>query len=301
MSKKPYTKEALPFVEQVALLKKRGMEIRDEAKAAFYLSHINYYRLTAYWLPFEQDHSTHQFRPGTTFEEVLNLYIFDRELRLLVMDALERIEVSVRTQWAFHMGTNHGSHAHLDPTVALKPLQWASNLISLHDEVSRSCEVYISHFRDNYTEALPPVWVVCEVMTLGLLSRWYTNLRPMPTRRGIASYYSLDEGLLGSWLHHLTVVRNTCAHHACLWNRNLSIGAKTPRNPSLEITNAFQRKETKFYNSLLIILHFMDRLSPESHWRQRLIDLILKHEIPVDHMGFPDGWEAEAIWKGITP
>jgi len=104
MSKKPYTKKALPFADQVALLRERGMEIRDEAEAAFYLSHINYYRLTAYWLPFEEDHATHQFRAGTTFDEVLKLYIFDRELRLLVMDALERIEVSVRTQWAFHWG-----------------------------------------------------------------------------------------------------------------------------------------------------------------------------------------------------
>jgi abortive infection bacteriophage resistance protein len=69
------------------------MEISDLTQAEFYLQHLNYYRLGAYWLPFESDHTTHIFRPGTKFEEVLNLYLFDRELRLLVLDAIERVEV----------------------------------------------------------------------------------------------------------------------------------------------------------------------------------------------------------------
>ena len=93
-----FTKPAKSFVEQVQLLQSRGMIVDDVQESIFYLQHLNYYRLSAYWLPFELDHKTHQFKPDTKFEDVLRLYIFDRELRLLVLDGIERIEVSVRSQ-----------------------------------------------------------------------------------------------------------------------------------------------------------------------------------------------------------
>ena len=107
-SRRPYSKPPTTYTEQVDLLRARGMVVDDQAEAEFYLQHLNYYRLGAYWLPFEQDHATHH-SDRTHFSQVLNLYIFDRELRLLVLDALERLEVSVRTQWAdqLHTGMAH--------------------------------------------------------------------------------------------------------------------------------------------------------------------------------------------------
>ena len=113
-----YAQAAQGPVALQPLLQARGMAIADPSEALFYLQHLNYYRLGAYWLPFEADHSTHQFRPGTRFDDVLNLYMFDRELRLLVLDAIERSEVSLRGQWAFHLAHQHGVHAHLDATLA---------------------------------------------------------------------------------------------------------------------------------------------------------------------------------------
>ena len=114
--KRPFGKPATTYAEQVAKLEQRGMVVGDHQSAEFYLQHLNYYRLGAYWLPFEADHATHALKPGTRFEDVLNLYVFDRELRLLVLDAIERVEVSVRSQWAFQMAHFHGAHGHLDGT-----------------------------------------------------------------------------------------------------------------------------------------------------------------------------------------
>jgi len=94
-----YTKPPLSIEQQIELLKSRGLEIPDHEQAAHYLYHLNYYRLSGYMLPF-QEGTEHHFQAGTTFEHVLNLYLFDRKLRLLLMDAIERIEVSVRTPWA---------------------------------------------------------------------------------------------------------------------------------------------------------------------------------------------------------
>lgn len=109
-----FTKPPMTFDEQIELLESRGMVIGDTDRARRYLSHLNYYRLAAYWLPFEETHLPHKFKPDTRFDTVLEHYIFDRELRLLVMDAIERIEVSLRTQWAYYLSHTYGPHAHLD-------------------------------------------------------------------------------------------------------------------------------------------------------------------------------------------
>lgn len=195
--KTPFAKPPLTYSDQVQLLVRRGMIIPDPARTEFYLQHLNYYRLGAYWLPFEEDHGSHQFRAGTTFDDVLNLYIFDREMRLLVLDAIERFEVSVRSQWAYCLAHLHGSHAHLDSSLAL-PKWKERNLRQLTEEVERSDEQFIKHLKNNYSDPLPPVWAVCEVMSLGLLSRWYSNLGPKATRRAIADVYRIDEVVLGS-------------------------------------------------------------------------------------------------------
>lgn len=298
--KRPFTKPATTYAQQVAQLQQRGMVIDDPTAAEFYLQHLNYYRLGAYWLPFEDDHATHTFRPGTRFTEVLNHYVFDRELRLLVLDAIERIEVSVRSQWAYQLAHQHSPHAHLDPALALKAAFYAKNLAKLTDEVDRSDETFIKHLKATYAEALPPVWAVCEVMSLGLLSRWYNNLKPMPTRRAIAATYGVDEKVLESWLRHLSLVRNTCAHHSRLWNREFTITPLLPRNKPAGLAAQCHTGSRKLYNTLVILVHFMDVIAPKHHWRTRLKDLVARHAIPVAAMDFPAGWEQWAIWQEKT-
>ncbi len=295
--KRAFIKIATTYDEQVAQLQERGMVVQDRAAAAFYLQHINYYRLGAYWLPFEADHAQHRFKQGTSFEEVLGLYVFDRELRLLVLDAIERIEVSVRAQWAYQMAHAHGPHAHLDESLARKSHLWQTNLDKLTKEVHRSDETFIVHLTRTYAEPLPPVWAACEVMSLGLLSRWYGNLKPGATRRAIARVYGLDDSLLESWLHHLTFIRNICAHHSRLWNREFTITPALPRSKPVGLAGEFQLGSRKLYNTLLVLLHFMDVVSPSSAWRQRVQALVAEHEVPAEPMGFPEGWDGRAIWQ----
>lgn len=296
-TKRPFSKPATTHAQQVDRLQQRGMVVDDRTEAEFYLQHLNYYRLGAYWLPFEADHASHIFQPGTRFSDVLNLYVFDRELRLLVLDAIERVEVSARSQWAYQLAHKHGPHAHLDGALAFKPYLWQINLDKLSDEVDRSDEAFVKHLKATYREALPPVWAVCEVMSLGLLSRWFNNLKPMPTRRAISAVYGVDEKVLESWLRHLSLVRNTCAHHSRLWNREFTITPLLPRNKPAGLAAQCQPGSRKLYNSLVILLHCMDIIAPQHHWRARLKDLIVRHGIPVAAMDFPDHWQQMPIWQ----
>lgn len=294
-----FEKPPKTFDEQIDLLQSRGMVIEDRKAAHHYLSHLNYYRLTAYWLPFEADHSSHRFHSATNFNAVLNLYVFDRELRLLLLDAIERVEVSLRTQWAYHLAHEYGAHAYLDSTIASRPDWWQRNLDSLNDEIKRADEEFIKHYTRKYTDPpTPPIWAVAEVMSLGVLSRWFTNLKPMHTRNAIAGVYQLDERVLQAFIRHITYIRNLCAHHSRLWNRRLTVTMQLPRTkPSALISNFNASKDRMIYNTLVMLAWFLDCISPDHHWKTRLKDLILRHEIDPAHMGFPDDYNQRFIWR----
>jgi len=295
--KRAFNKPPATHAEQVEPLLRRGMVIGDKAAAEFHLRHINFHRLSEYWRDFEVDPVTHRFRPGVDFTDVLKRYALDRELRLLVLDAVERVEVSVRSQWTYQMAHRHGAHAHLDSAHASSRARWEQNLAKLTDETNRSHEVFIRQYKSNYAEALPPVWIVSEVMSLGQLSRWYANLKPMRTRRAIADGYGADEQVLQSWLHHLAHLRNICAHHSRLWNRAFTIIPRLPRHKPAGLIEQCRHNSRKAYNSLVILLYLMDCIVPGHHWRPRLKVWLSRMGADAAAMDFPDEWEQLPIWR----
>lgn len=295
-----FDKPATTLDEQIALLRERGMRIDDADRARHCLRHINYYRLTAYWLPFEADHGTHRFRDGTRFEDVLNLYVFDRALRLHLLDAIERIEVSLRTQWAYYMAHVYGPHAYLDPAHAKRRDWHAANLASLEQEIDRSDEMFIEHYRNTYTRPKqPPIWSACEIMSLGLLSRWFTQLRPSD-RSVIARTYGLDQNVLQAFIRHMTYVRNLCAHHSRVWNRRLTVTMKRPgtKPPGLA-ENFVADGDRRIYNTLVMLLYLLDNVSPGHRWTTNLRLLIEEHDIDVGDMGFPPDFRTRPIWQAV--
>lgn len=295
-----FAKPAKTFDQQVELLTHRGMHIPDPARAAFYLGEINYYRLSAYWLPFEADHAAHRFRVGTTFDQVLDLYIFDRKLRLLLMDSIERVEVAVRTRWAYEMAHRHGPHAHMDPRLSRSFTRWSSNITALGAEIDRSREVFVQHYQQSYElPELPPIWAVCEVMSLGLLSRWYTQLGPMATRSAIAGHFGLDQQQFEGLLEHLAYVRNLCAHHSRTWNRRFTKAMPLPRHKPSGLRAQMNTGEDRLiYNTLVILLHLVDTISPDHHWRQELLSLLQAHpDVPIAAMGFRPDYRQLPIWQ----
>jgi len=220
-----YAKPHTSLQKQIELLTNRGMVIADSASALNDLSHIGYYRLRGYWIPFETTDATgndHRFLAGTTFEQVLILYTFDRALRLLVNDAIERIEISVRNQWVDVLADAHGPHAYLD-----------SSLFSSHRQYGR----------------------------------------------------------------------NLCAHHARLWNREVTVTMQLPRTkpasliPSLDPGPDANQAPRRIYNTLVMLAYFMDCINPGHDWRERLFALLERHQVDVRQMGFPEDYTERAIWR----
>lgn len=286
-NKQSFTKPFLTIEQQINQLKSRGMNFHDEKKAKYYLENLNYYRLGGYWLIFEKNHENHQFRDNTYFEDILNLYIFDRELRLLLLDAIERIEVSIRSKFAYHLAESFGSHAHLKSEIFSSSLKYEKTFSKLKTEINRNkSEIFIKHHLDKYSEELPPIWVSVEVMTMGQISSWYSNIKDRKYRQVIAKYYDLDEKILSSFLHHLTIVRNTSAHHSRVWNRKFTIDFVLPNLPK-ELNKKFNPSSRKYlYNTLVMCEYLLNIISEDNSWKKRLDDLILKHNVDIKRMGY---------------
>ena len=207
----------------------------------------------------------------------------------------------MRTQGAYYLSHSYGPHAHLDGSLHVPNKgRWTytKNVEALKETVKNSSEVLIRHF-DKYDEQLPPLWAVCEVMTLGQLSRWYGNLKFRKDRKSIAKEYDLDETNLTSFLHHLSIVRNrnTCAHHGRLWNREFTFAWKLPeRTPAGLYQNLTPVSNRRLYNTLVMLAYLLNCINTNS-WKQTINSLFVRHsEIKNTAMAFPNDWKDRPIW-----
>lgn len=288
-----YLKPALTFDQQLDLLRQRGLTVRDPDRALRWLRSVSYYRLSAYFLPFKDGE---QFRSEADFNDIAGLYIFDRKLRLLVLDAIERIEVAIRTSVTYEIGHAYGTFGHTDPTNFAPDFDHPRFMNELLDEEGRAKEAFALHFRQQYAEEPHlPVWMATELLSFGTVSKLYQSLDPK-LRQRIASPYKVDAQFLASWLHMLTYARNVCAHHKRLWNRHLAI---KPRFPSRSLAWPHQVPDNeRLYAVLVVLRHMMTVNSPNSKWVERLHGLLAAHPtVPQSAMGFPGGWEKLATWR----
>lgn len=169
-----YSKLPISFLQQINKLKTRGLQFNSEPNAILHLSNISYYRLRAYTYPF-QDNSdpNHPFNVPVTFEQIIELYQFDRKLCQLVFNALEKIEIALRTQIIYQWSMANGSHWQINPSLYRDPVKFANQINSLQNEIDRSHETFIEHYQDTYSSPTePPSWMSLEVSSFGLFHKY---------------------------------------------------------------------------------------------------------------------------------
>ena len=188
-----YNKPPIDIATQISCLKQRGLVFGDESKANHYLSNISFYRLRAYTYPFQDNKdSQHPFIQKISFEQIIELYVFDRRLRLLIFDALEKIEIALRTKIIYHFALAYGSHWHENPALYRDTPRFVNDISMLYKEVSRSTETFIKHYKNKYDDSEnPPAWMSLEVATLGLLSKLFSNLKKNPEKKIITKEFGL--------------------------------------------------------------------------------------------------------------
>ena len=308
MYKIPYSKPALTYAEQIQQLKDRGLIIENESKVLHLLEVISYFRLSGYWYPLLSDKQNHIFKMEASFETAFNIYKFDRELRLLILQDLEKIEVAVRAKLIYTLSHSKGIFWYLDSSNFSDPKKHTETLSKVDAEFNRSDEDFIKSFRNKYADPLPPSWMMLEVSSFGNLSGFYHNLLPGKDKREIAHFFGLHEKTLASWLHSVVYLRNMCAHHTRLWNRELRIQPLIPYTPIMQFLNqtTYSHTETgcrlpmnnKVYFVLSMIIYLMNTINPAHHFKVKLNSLFSRYpNIDLKAMGFPEDWKNEPLWK----
>ena len=230
------------------------------------------------------------------------LYDFDRLLRRLVMRGTEHVEVALRGSWAYQLGQLDDGHSYLNAGFYTNRREFHANLVKLASQVGSSRETYIKHYRETYdSPALPPVWMVAEMMSFGQLSRWFSNLADRSLRNRIARPLGLPETVLVPLVRHVTDVRNICAHHGRLWNRGFLQPPKIAQKPDdlrLSLDESATQAPAHLYNGLVMIGHVVRTVAPDSSWLSDLRDHLLTHpEADLGAMGFPGDWEDRPLWS----
>lgn len=294
-----YDKPPLSFEEQANLLIKRGL-IVDRDLLIGRLKDVNYYRLSGYLYPYRQ--SNDNYKTGTTFDKVWRHYTFDRRLRLIVMDAIERFEVSIKTQLIYALAHSTGAfgYAAASNFPGLSAEDHGRLIKTIADEAERSKEKFVDHFKNKYGDKQEhlPLWMAGEIMSFGCALTLYRGVSDK-IKRNIASHYGIPDVVLTSWLHTINVIRNTCAHHSRLWNREFGVKPFIPRkNKYPDWHEPVAIRQNRIFG-ILTILHYLLRISaPQSNWKTRLCALLDEYpEISRWSMGFPDNWKDSPLWK----
>ncbi len=329
-----YTKKWLSVDEQVAKLKDRGVEVGDPESFRELLRATGYYRFSGYLYPFREAESflddkgrarlriLNRYRSGTSVTQAAALIDFDRRLRMLVLEGIERIEISFRMQIGYVLG-HKSAFAHIDPinfvnsfteakidsqtgdTLQSKHQQWIERVKSRQ---ASSDEAFVAHFRKEYDDEMP-IWAVTEILEFGQLGRLYSGLTNSLATQIAAAYGAPSKKMFGSWISSLNYVRNVSAHHSRLFNRKLVSAPARPRHDQVPVLGHLKdQQSTKavfgVYNALAVMAYLLRSIDRGSAWPPRVVELLGTFPdsdfVTTKSMGVPDGWASLALWRAPT-
>lgn len=326
-----YDKPHLTIPQQLEKLEGRGLVISDRDEAERLLVSVGYYRLSAYAYPFREllregasretsvQFRASDFRHGTTLESVRDLWMFDRRLRLLCLDALETVEIALRSRVGYHLGARdrfgYLGVSSLEPAAVTRRRPGVDDGPTLFEswvekyqqhQESAEAEDFITHYVEKYDAKLP-IWVATETMDFGSLVRLYGFMRKDDQSAVARDLHSLSGAWLTSWIKVASYLRNVSAHHGRLWNRRLTYKFMTVPAELTELAHLNQDRirRAKVYGILAVLSSTTSRLEPSSLWRQTLVDHMdtfpaLDGISPESDMGFPQGWRNLSVWRPLA-
>lgn len=324
-----YSKAHLSFADQLELVRSRGLGCDDEERAIAALRAVGYYRLSAYTYPMRKlldpdapretsvQHRSAEFMDGHTIDQAIDLYLFDKRLRMVTIEGIESFEVGMRVGVSHALGRRdafgHLDTKHLRASVCGRPLksgatrheEWVERLN--RQVAESSSEDFVRHFQEKYGGSLP-IWVATEVMNFGQLVRLY-KLMDNRDRNGVSRGFGIKTGrTLDPVSLNLSHVRNTSAHHSRLWNRRFTYSL--PEFRPAEVGEDLQHladvngdvDRRKLYTHAAYLGYMLREMDPETGWPAKFATVVKKFPAikglsPESDMGFPHGWASLPVWR----
>jgi abortive infection bacteriophage resistance protein len=293
----PFSKTPFDIEKQCERALGRGL-ICDEGTLRELLSRISYYRFTGYLWWFQVTPTSHQLRSGTQLSDVIALYEFDLKLRILLIECIDLIEVWFRGQFTNHLSVEFGPMGYTNPAYFASASALARDAKKLQERFAPPTEPFIETFFSKHSDPFPPLWMATEVMSLGLLSKWFDNFKVDRVRKSIAAGVMLHPDVLASYLRQLTVIRNACAHHNRLWNRNFGTGIKLAKSGEVMLLDALDGSdESKIFRALAYTAYLVRKIDSASDLHVRLREHLLSGEDDwINDMDVPRDFEADDLW-----
>ena len=243
----------------------------------------------------------HHYKQGASFRKVMMLYRFDKKLRLLMFNEIEKIEVAVRSA-IVNVGCEMTGNPFwmTDSQNFVNQAKHNQTMRLIDDELRRSREDFIVHFQQTYSDNYPPAWMLSEILPFGVMTNIYGNIRNIRIKKRVAQRFGLQVAPFESWLTIVTLTRNSCCHHARVWNKQNTLRSMLPNRmnyPWITIPTDMLR----IYFNLCIIKYFLNVISPQNDMTNKLKSLLVSFpDVDTTAMGFPRGWQGEPLWNTPT-
>lgn len=300
-----FQKPSLSIVQQLELLSSRGLIISDKKFAAHHLEFISYYRFCGYAIPFEIKLIGGEkcYLVGTSFEQVFSRYLVDSTLRSITMNALEWIEIALRTVIINELSLKYGPHWYLNQALFTKDFKYEKLIKDIKEKTNylekvgshkhNKSEQFIQHYFEKYASPeLPPSWMIAEVLPFGTWSKIFSKLVDKEDQKNISSHFKINSVIAVSWFHSLTYLRNLCAHHCMLLRRNFIVTPKKANEYYQQL-----RSNHLFSAQAAIVKIILDVINPQNFFFEELYSAIFFcTPVELAHLGFEENWHRDPFW-----
>ena len=277
---------AMNIEEQIDNLKEIGLIIDDIEYAKSFLNDVSYFRLIkAYSLGLKPKNS--DYYKGITFEEIVQLYLFNANFRQLLFAQIEKIEVNLRCRISNYFSIKYGVLGYKNADNFVNGIYYNDFVEDMEKEINRNSKApFVKNFKTNYENGDIPFYALVELFSFGTLSKFYKNMKNTD-KKAIASSFGIGYTYLESWIENIAFVRNVCAHYGRVYNVNLS---KTPILYKQYIADGISN--LRVFATLLCMKHI---LKNDNHWKDFVdqIELLFEKYTSVKPklMGFPNNWK----------
>lgn len=295
-----YNKSPLDYPDILAMLKDRNLQILDEDLALSQLHIIGYFRLANYLRPMELDKQNHIFKENSFFENAIDLYYFDKDLRALLFTAIQTFEIALRAKVIHHFSIKYGPFWLIDANLFSDKKIFSDCQFRIQQEVNRSKEDFIQqHFEKYEDPIIPPSWKTLEIISFGTLSKILCNLKDSQLKKIIAKEFGLPQHkYLESWCKSAVSLRNNLAHHSRAWNRIYPIHPQLPRYLAYPWVDTTTIPNNRLYAQICCLAYLQDIIHPNNSFKERLQDLLACHpNVDVKSMGFQNDWREQPLWS----
>lgn len=295
-----FQKHSKTFQELVQVLKSRNLLVADESKAIDFLGRVHYYRLSAYFHPFQTIKDS--FNSNVTFEEIVRLYEFDMELRKFVFACIERLEIALRAKIVQVHTQQYGALGYINNVNSLEIYKRNARGKIIYEDIKEQIEIekqrtkerFVKHFEKKYQMQDLPLWACVELLSFGGISKLFSILKDRDQKSVLQNFgLSLHPKPFQNWLMGLTTIRNICAHHARLWNREVGTKFVVPKKTNFLHANVNNKK---IFYALSVLAEILKDSSIKAGFKTLLAQY---PAIPTKSMGIPQFWESLSPWSNL--